>query len=118
YGIAPLVDRLAPATPAHSEHDHDTCSGDHGHAHDPSQASHDHGETTLAATTGARPPLDLHGQGVGEDDGAWWQSKKARLTLGAGAAIVVAFIVSHLFPDTKPIAFALAMLVGLIPIAR
>ncbi|WEK52432.1 MAG: heavy metal translocating P-type ATPase [Candidatus Kaistia colombiensis] len=125
YGIAPLAARLTPAGSAHAhehaKHAHDhagSCSG-HDHAHDHDHGAHDHGHDHAApAMVAATPSLDLHGHDVGEDDGAWWQSKKARLTLAAGAAIVVAFVVSHLFPDTKSIAFAVAMLVGLVPIAR
>ena len=130
YGIAPLAARsaaVAPASPRtdHAHHDHDdheegaSCRGhdhDHGHDHPHAHAhDHDHGKAAPASTA---PPLDLHGHDVGEDNGAWWQSKKARLTLAAGAAIVLAFVVSHLFPDTRSIAFAAAMLVGLVPIAR
>ncbi|MFI5409724.1 heavy metal translocating P-type ATPase [Kaistia sp. UC242_56] len=126
YGIAPLANRTAPAAPAHShaaaEHDHDhgaSCSGhDHDHAgHDRGHA-HEHAPATPAAAAKAAPPLDLHGHDAGEDEGAWWQSKKAKLTLAAGAAIVVAFVASHLFPEAKSIIFAVAMLVGLVPIAR
>jgi len=66
----------------------------------------------------ASPAVHLHGHDLGEDEGRWWQSGKARLTLAAGVAIVAAFIVSQLFPDVKTVAFAVAMLVGLVPIAR
>ncbi|WP_336799372.1 heavy metal translocating P-type ATPase [Kaistia sp. MMO-174] len=122
YGIAPLAARSAQAAAAHDDHGHDhgaTCDDhDHSHSHSADHHDHDHDHGRAPAATKATPPLDLHGHDVGEDDGAWWQSKKARLTLAAGAAIVVAFVVSHLFPDTKPIAFAVAMLVGLVPIAR
>ena len=132
YGIAPLAGRAVSTAPSHSDHaDHGACNGDHHHddGHDHAHGAHDHGQGhhhhhdhghshAPAVAAKAAPALDLHGHGVGEDDGAWWQTKKARLTLAAGAAIVVAFVVSHLFPDTKPIAFSVAMLVGLIPIAR
>jgi Cd2+/Zn2+-exporting ATPase len=127
YGIAPLVGRSAPSEPVHphndqgdGHHDHDASCGSHSHDH----GSHDHDHApghelaTPAVPAKAAPPLDLHGHDAGEDDGAWWQSKKARLTLTAGAAIIVAFIVAQLFPDVRQIAFAVAMLVGLVPIAR
>ncbi|HEV7283449.1 MAG TPA: heavy metal translocating P-type ATPase, partial [Kaistia sp.] len=126
YGIAPLANRTAPAAPgpshADAEHNHDhgaSCSGhDHNHAGHDHDHAHGHAPATPAAAAKAAPPLDLHGHDAGEDEGAWWQSKKARLTLAAGAAIVVAFVASHLFPEAKSIIFAVAMLVGLVPIAR
>ncbi|WP_018182511.1 heavy metal translocating P-type ATPase [Kaistia granuli] len=130
YGIAPLAARAAPVAPAPApqEHDHDACGGHdhdhgahhHGHSHDHGSHDHDHdhGHSPAAPVAAAAPKIDLHSHDVGEDDGAWWQSKKARLTFAAGAAIVVAFLVSHLFPETKPITFAIAMLFGLVPIAR
>jgi Cd2+/Zn2+-exporting ATPase len=123
YGIAPLAGRAAPAPSDDADHDHGACSGDHDHDHH----DHDHGHAhhhghshdhTPAGAAAMAPLLDLHGHDVGEDDGAWWQSKKARLTLAAGAAIVVAFIAAHIVPGIREIAFAVAMLVGLIPIAR
>ncbi|WP_029075683.1 heavy metal translocating P-type ATPase [Kaistia adipata] len=127
YGIAPLAGRAAPA-PAQNDHDHDACCGghDHGHGahdhdldhdHDAHEHSHGHGQAPAVAATAA-PPLDLHGHDVGEDDGAWWQTKKARLTLAAGAAIVAAFLVAYVVPEIRATTFAVAMLVGLIPIAR
>jgi Cd2+/Zn2+-exporting ATPase len=124
YGIAPLANRTAPAASAHSrdhaDHDHDaSCSGhDHDHGSHDHDHAHDHAPATPAAAAKAAPPLDLHGHDLGEDEGAWWQSKKAKLTLAAGAAIVVAFVASHVFPEAKSIIFAVAMLVGLVPIAR
>ena len=50
--------------------------------------------------------------------GPWWQSRKGRLTILSGAALVLAYIVGHLVPSIAPYAFIAAMLVGLIPIAR
>jgi Cd2+/Zn2+-exporting ATPase len=121
YGIAPLARRSGSGEPAPSAepHNHEHAS-EPGHDHSHDHGDHNHGghEHAAPAATVAAPPLDLHGHDVGEDDGAWWQSKKARLTLAAGAAIVVAFIVAHLFPEIRQIAFAVAMLVGLVPIAR
>jgi Cd2+/Zn2+-exporting ATPase len=50
--------------------------------------------------------------------GPWWQSRKGRLTIVSGAALVIAYLVGHLVPAIAPYAFIAAMLVGLIPIAR
>lgn len=91
--------------PAH-DHDHDA------HDHD----SHEHGKQhrgdRAAAVEG------LHGHDHGPSDGPWWKSKKGRATLLAGAALVVAYVIGHLVPSIQLYAFAIAMLVGLVPIAR
>ncbi len=65
---------------------------------------------------------DSQAKGAGEGDpkpsGPWWNSGKGRLTIASGAALVVAFGVGKLFPATTSWVFILAMLVGLVPIAR
>jgi Cd2+/Zn2+-exporting ATPase len=110
YGIAPLAARAAKAAPA-PEHDHDHADHDHS-GHDHSAHDHDH----AAAVS---PPEGLHGHDDAEpDDMAWWQSPKAKLTLAAGAGIVAAFLVTLVVPSLGHWPYALAMLVGLVPIAR
>jgi Cd2+/Zn2+-exporting ATPase len=90
YGIAP-ADRLTGAgNAAAAKHDHA------GHDHGPELHGHDHGPTT----------------------GVWWQSPKAKLTVAAGIALIVAYGVGKLVPAIAPWAFIAAMLVGLVPIAR
>jgi Cd2+/Zn2+-exporting ATPase len=54
----------------------------------------------------------------GSEAGHWWQSSKARLTIACGAALLVAFVVGRLAPSLDSYAFIVAMLVGLVPIAR
>jgi Cd2+/Zn2+-exporting ATPase len=49
---------------------------------------------------------------------AWWQSQKARLTIACGLALGAAYLVGLAFPDVGPWAFVVALLVGLVPIAR
>lgn len=71
------------------------------------------------ANTAKRDPLEgMHGHDHGPTDGAWWQSAKARLTIACGIALVAAFIVAQVVPQSQPWGFILAMAVGLIPIAR
>lgn len=70
-------------------HDHEHDHGGHGHAHD-------HGPT----------------------DQVWWRTGKARLTLASGLALAVAFAVGKSVPSVERWAFLLAMMVGLVPIAR
>ncbi|MGT2503194.1 heavy metal translocating P-type ATPase [Bradyrhizobium guangxiense] len=48
----------------------------------------------------------------------WWQTGKARLTIASGLALAVAFAVGKSAPGAERWAFLLAMLVGLVPIAR
>lgn len=79
-------------------------SADKGGA--PSHESHDHGVE------------GLHGHDHGPMNGPWWKSRKGRLTILSGAALVVAYIVGHLVPQTESWVFIVAMLVGLVPIAR
>ncbi|MDQ1195478.1 heavy metal translocating P-type ATPase [Agrobacterium sp. SORGH_AS 787] len=85
----------------HSHHDHDN------HTH----GDHDHGNGAVAVER-------LHGHDHGPSDGPWWKSKKGRATLLAGAALVVAYSIGHLVPSVQLYVFAIAMLVGLVPIAR
>ncbi|MFA5957802.1 heavy metal translocating P-type ATPase [Hyphomicrobium sp.] len=73
-------------------------------------------DATHAAGEAGRAQMPAH------DDvprkGAWWQSKKGRLTLVCAGALVVAFAIGKLAPAIAPLAFVAAMLVGLAPIAR
>ncbi|MDD1498045.1 heavy metal translocating P-type ATPase [Agrobacterium sp. CNPSo 3708] len=87
-------------------HDHDA------HHHD----SHEHGKQDRGDRAAAVE--GLHGHDHGSSDGPWWKSKKGRATLLAGAALVVAYVIGHLVPSIQLYAFAIAMLVGLVPIAR
>ncbi|NDW07648.1 heavy metal translocating P-type ATPase [Jiella pacifica] len=48
----------------------------------------------------------------------WWQARKTRATLACAAALVLAYAVGHLFPAAERIAFLLALLVGLVPVAH
>ncbi|PVE55018.1 heavy metal translocating P-type ATPase [Rhizobium rhizogenes] len=87
--------------PAHDAHDHD---------------SHEHGRQDRGDRAAAVE--GLHGHDHGPSDGPWWKSKKGRATLLAGGALVVAYVIGHLVPSIQLYAFAIAMLVGLVPIAR
>ncbi|WP_029032221.1 heavy metal translocating P-type ATPase [Salinarimonas rosea] len=52
------------------------------------------------------------------EEPAWWATPKARLVLASAAGLVAAAMVGALVPDVAPVAYALAMLIGLVPIAR
>lgn len=60
----------------------------------------------------------MHGHDHGPQDGPWWKTSKARLTIGCGIALAAAFVLAQVFPQTQPWGFIIAMAVGLIPIAR
>lgn len=81
--------------------------------------AHEHTEDRVTPAKGKTDELEgLHGHDHGTEDGPWWKSGKARLTLACGAALGLAFLLSKLMPQTEPWGFIIAMLVGLIPIAR
>ena len=48
----------------------------------------------------------------------WWQTRKGMLTIASGLTLAMAYVLGKLMPATERWAFLLAMLVGLIPIAR
>ncbi len=82
---------------------------DHAHSHD---HDHDHSETATDALAG------MHGHDHGSETGPWWQTGKARLTLSSAVAAITAFALEIVLPGWHTPLFILAMLVGLIPIAR
>ncbi|WP_312945565.1 heavy metal translocating P-type ATPase [Agrobacterium sp.] len=129
YPATRLADRdVKPAPDPHvhgpsCSHNHDHKGHDHGeHGH----GNHDHGtdhkhnhEHDRAASAAADDGIEgLHGHDHGVSDGPWWRSRKGRLTIMAGLALVLAYGIGHLFPAIQLYAFTAAMLVGLFPIAR
>ncbi|TAV91277.1 heavy metal translocating P-type ATPase [Rhizobium leguminosarum] len=133
YSVAPLAGNAAP-THAHSSqhrhdhghdhrdhagHDHDHAVHDHegrdhaGHKHDHVSHDHDHSHDD-----GEKEIEGLHGHDHAPMAGPWWQSRKGRLTILSGAALVAAYAVGHLVPAIASYAFIVAMLIGLVPIAR
>ena len=100
YGVTP-ADAAAEKPAARHEHgpgcDHD----------------HDHGHAAKADAVEG-----LHGHDHALSEGPWWKGRKGRLTILAGAVLLVAYGVGHLFPAIATYAFILAMAVGLVPIAR
>jgi Cd2+/Zn2+-exporting ATPase len=101
YGASVLPARGgAPRPEAHDHHDHAGHDDDHDHDH-------------------ARDKLEgLHGHADGDEDGPWYATKKARLTLLCGLAVALAFVASWIVPAHSSWIFNAAMLVGLLPIAR
>ncbi|MCX5514403.1 heavy metal translocating P-type ATPase [Kaistia algarum] len=125
---ATATDAALPASDHH--HDHDG----HGHAEDGAAHSHeghdhrDHGghdrgpapEAAAVERAGKAEPVGLHSHlhEHGSSDGPWWRQKRALLTIGSGVALVAAYGLAQIFPQYDAWLFSLAMLVGLVPIAR
>ncbi|MBS7533878.1 cadmium-translocating P-type ATPase [Ancylobacter sonchi] len=96
----------------HSHDDHDHAHHDHvGHGH----AGHGHDHVNTPAIPAARA-ADGHVHAM--EAGSWWRSGKARLTLACGGALVLAYAAGHLWPDYDRQIVTVAMLVGLLPVAR
>lgn len=60
----------------------------------------------------------LHGHDHGPTTGHWWESGKGQLTVASGVALVAAYGIGKLVPQTGSWIFIAAMLIGLVPIAR
>ncbi|MBX5093877.1 heavy metal translocating P-type ATPase [Rhizobium lentis] len=114
YSVSPFAGSAAPV-PERGLHHHD--HGDHA---DHDHANHDHGHEGHGYNRahGEKEIKGLHGHGYAPMTGTWWQSRKGRLTILSGAALVAAYAIGHVVPAVAPYAFIVAMLVGLVPIAR
>ncbi|MBY5669294.1 cadmium-translocating P-type ATPase [Rhizobium leguminosarum] len=109
YSVAPLAGTAAPAHIQGSQHRHDHGHDHRDHAGHDHDHPHDHGEKEIEG---------LHEHDHAPMAGPWWQSRKGRLTILSGAALVAAYTVGHLVPAIASYAFTVAMLIGLVPIAR
>lgn len=124
YSVAPLSGKAPPAAQRNTDHDHhDHDHHDHGHDHGHTHEHHDHDHeghdhADHDHSHGTEEVEGLHGHDHGPMTGPWWNSKKGRLTILSGVALVVAYVVGHLVPSIASYAFIVAMLVGLVPIAR
>lgn len=110
YDVVEISDGEAPKHQDDAGH----CCGGHHHTHE----NHHHDHSSDDAPKNVNTVEGLHGHDHWPSTGPWWRSKKGRLTIVAGAALVLAYGIGHLFPAIQLYAFALAMLVGLVPIAR
>ena len=61
---------------------------------------------------------DSHASHLASSHEAWWKSPKAKLVACLGIGLLVAEGVSRLAPDWNEIPFAVAMLIGLVPIGK
>lgn len=106
----------------HSKHDHDHDAheghdhADHDHDHDHDHHNDDHDDHDHSSS---KDKLEgLHGHDHSLEEGPWYATKKARLTFLCGLAVAAAFVVSWIVPAYSFWIFTVAMLVGLLPIAR
>jgi Cd2+/Zn2+-exporting ATPase len=124
YRATRLADRdVKPAPDPHvhgpsCSHNHDHKGHDHGDHDHGTDHKHNHEHDRAASAAGDDGIEGLHGHDHGVSDGPWWRSRKGRLTIMAGLALVLAYGIGHLFPAIQLYAFTAAMLVGLFPIAR
>ncbi|NML76285.1 cadmium-translocating P-type ATPase [Rhizobium sp. S-51] len=81
---------------------------------DNAHAGHDHGSKSAALGK----VEGLHGHDQGSSEGPWWGTKKGRLTIFAGGSLALAYGIGYMFPAIETYAYTIAMLVGLVPIAR
>lgn len=70
----------------------------------------------LTAKGEAEP--NYHAQDHGGSEGPWWESAKGKLTIGSGAAFVVAWLLAEGVPGYERWLYTAAVAVGLTPIAR
>lgn len=77
-----------------------------------SHGADDHDDGTHAELDG------LHGHDHGPTTGHWWASRKGQLTIASGVALIAAYGIGKLIPQTGSWIFIAAMLIGLVPIAR
>jgi Cd2+/Zn2+-exporting ATPase len=127
-GLSPLPERAKPDAHVHGPgcagHDHeghdDHAHAGHDHAHGETGHPRDHHGHDDGATTSAREPAGLHGHlhDHGPTHGPWWATPKARLTIASGLALVAAYGIGHVLPQSGFAAFLVAIAVGIVPIAR
>ena len=72
---------------------------------------------TIASMDGAAAERDDDGH-LELGSGPWWQSRKAKLTIGCGLALAAAYVLGRLVPGIEHWAFLAALAVGLVPVAR
>lgn len=99
YSVAPIIPtaKRSPATYSGSQDD----------------AGHTNGQASADVELEG-----LHGHDHRPSEGPWWSSRKGRLTIIAGGSLTAAYAIGNLVPAIDTYAFIIAMLVGLIPIAR
>ncbi|HEV7252071.1 MAG TPA: heavy metal translocating P-type ATPase [Mesorhizobium sp.] len=66
---------------------------------------------------GERSRDAAHGHAHGPDEGLWWRTPKARLTLLSAAGLAAAWAIAMLVPGYEAWLYTAAMLIGLVPIA-
>ncbi|WP_275787824.1 heavy metal translocating P-type ATPase [Pararhizobium gei] len=118
YAVSRLSGTMPTPAPGHQHHDcgHGHAPGDHDHSH--KSAAGDEHRHADGESKDPKPIEGLHGHDHGASTGPWWKSRKGKLTILSGAALIAAYAVGHLVPSVASYAFIAAMLIGLVPIAR
>ncbi|ENN88167.1 Lead, cadmium, zinc and mercury-transporting ATPase [Rhizobium freirei PRF 81] len=129
YKVIPLPQSSAPIAKTedeshacgcgHDHHDHSSHDHDHeGHDHDNGSGGHRHDHAGHSHKAQVEVVAGLHGHDHGPTSGPWWKSAKGRLTIASGVAVAAAWAIGKMVPELDAWIFTVAMLVGLIPIAR
>jgi Zn2+/Cd2+-exporting ATPase len=79
------------------------------------RAGHETDDGTLPTSD---DQLHSHIDGLDSSNQAWWRTRKGMLTIACGVALASAFLLGKFYPATERWAFLLAMMVGLVPIAK
>ncbi|MBB4953337.1 Cd2+/Zn2+-exporting ATPase [Agrobacterium vitis] len=127
YGAAVLSAKDKSAAPitvsvcCSGDHDHHHHDHNHDHNHHHNHTAHNH--RSVATLKGvdndkAEAGLHHHDHHHSEVNGPWWKNSKARLTLYTLIALTLAYGTAHFIPAYQGWVFAVALLVGLVPIAR
>jgi len=111
YKVMPFDGRAAQASKAGS------CTHDHPHEHAHSH-SHSHDCDHAHGDAGGHSHESAHAHSHAGEEGPWWRSGRALLTIVAGIALLAAYTLGKLVPSVEYWAFLAALLVGLVPIAR
>ncbi|MBB5751065.1 heavy metal translocating P-type ATPase [Prosthecomicrobium pneumaticum] len=121
YGIEPGAGTAKPAPRSGSPgHGPDHAAHDHGHDHHdhPHAAPHDHGHGHEPGHEHASGGAHGHAHAHPVGDGPWWRNRRVVLTLLCGAALAAAYGIGLVVPAWQMPAFLVALLIGLVPIAR
>lgn len=112
--VGKLGYRLHPLAAGHAQEKKSAGHVCSGHDHDHGDHNHDH----HAELKEGNVSVEVQAHDHGPTSGPWWRTGKGKLTVASGLALIIAYGIGKLAPATESWIFTLAMLVGLLPIAR
>ncbi|MHB1104647.1 MAG: heavy metal translocating P-type ATPase [Devosia sp.] len=93
-------------------------SGQSDHSGHDDRTAHSAPKAAAGRAKGAGRLEGMHGHDHGAEEGPWWKTSKARLTIFCGIAMGLAFLIAWAIPASGSWVFVVAMAVGLVPIGR